>query len=84
MAAALGVGAIGAVAAVAFDAAFLLFHEVVFPQGNFLFPPGSNLLVIYPEPYWYGVTLRIAVSFLAVAALVALAGHLALRRTRAR
>ena len=84
VAAALGVGAIGAVAAVAFDAAFLLFHEVVFPQGNFLFPPGSNLLVIYPEPYWYGVTLRIALSFLAVAALVALAGHLALRRTRAR
>jgi uncharacterized membrane protein len=71
IAAAIGVAAIGATFAVAFDVAFLFFHEILFPQGNFLFPPGSNLLVIYPEPYWYGITLRISISFLVAAAIVA-------------
>lgn len=79
LAAALGVTVVGVAFAVAFDAAFLLFHELLFPQGNFLFPPGSNLLVIYPERYWYGLTIRIAVSFLATALAVAGAAHLALR-----
>ncbi len=70
--AALVVIVIGIVAAVAFEPAFLAFHYVFFPQGNFLFDPAtSNLLALYPDAYWYGVTLRIAVSFIAVASLVA-------------
>jgi integral membrane protein (TIGR01906 family) len=80
IAAAALVAIFGAFAAVAFDAAFLLFHQVFFPQGNFLFPADSNLLRLYPEAYWYGVTLRIAVSFLALAAIVAGVAHLAVRR----
>jgi integral membrane protein (TIGR01906 family) len=79
LAAALGATLVGAAFAIAFDAAFLLFHEILFPQGNFLFPTGSNLLVIYPERYWYGVTIRIAVTFLATAVVVAGLAHLVLR-----
>jgi len=77
------VTAVGIVAALAFDQAFLLFHEVFFPQGNFLFDPAnSNLLRLYPDWYWQGITIRIGLSFIAVAALVAVAASLGLRRAR--
>jgi hypothetical protein len=50
------VAVIAVAAAVAFDPLFLLFHEVFFPQGNFLFAPDSNLIRLYPEWYWQGIT----------------------------
>jgi uncharacterized membrane protein len=33
-------------------AAFSLFHEVFFPGGNWSFPADSNLIRLYPEPFW--------------------------------
>jgi integral membrane protein (TIGR01906 family) len=79
----IAVAAVGIVAAFAFEQAFLLFHEVFFPQGNFLFDPAtSNLVRLYPDWYWQGITFRIGLSFIAVAAAVALAASLALRRAR--
>jgi integral membrane protein (TIGR01906 family) len=75
----------GVIAAVAFEPAFLAFHYVFFPQGNFLFDPAtSNLLRLYPESYWYGVTLRVGVAFIAVALALAGAAQLALRSSGAR
>jgi integral membrane protein (TIGR01906 family) len=75
------VAVVGVVAAVAFDAAFLLFHQVFFPQGNFLFDPAtSNLLRLYPDWYWQGITFRIGLSFLGLAAAVAVAAAVGLRR----
>ena len=72
---------IGVAAVVAFDQLFLLFHEVFFPQGNFLFDPAtSNLIRLYPEWYWQGITAGVGLSFVAVALLVAAAAHIALRR----
>jgi hypothetical protein len=71
---------IGFAAAVAFDPLFLLFHEVFFPQGNFLFAPDSNLIRLYPEWYWQGITAGVGLSFIAVALVVAGAAHIALRR----
>jgi uncharacterized membrane protein len=74
------VAVIGVAAAFAFDSLFLLFHEVFFPQGNFLFDPtSSNLLRLYPDWYWQGITAGVAVSFIALALLVAVAAHLTLR-----
>ncbi len=77
---ALAVGAVvlvvGIVAAVAFEPVFLAFHYVFFPQGNFLFGPGSNLIRLYPEAYWYAVTLRVGVAFVVMTAVVALIGWL--------
>ena len=64
------------VAAVAFEPMFLAFHYVFFPQGNFLFGPGSNLIRLYPEAYWYAVTLRVGVAFVVMTAVVALIGWL--------
>jgi hypothetical protein len=74
------VAVVGAAAGVAFDPLFLAFHEIFFPQGNFLFPPDSNLLRLYPEWYWQGITAGVGVSFIAVALLGAAAAHVALRR----
>lgn len=75
-----GVAALAGVAAVSFDALFLAFHEVFFPQGNFLFDPAtSNLLALYPDEYWYGVTLRIGASVVISCLLVAGAAHATLR-----
>jgi len=74
------VSAIGLAAVVAFEPLFVLFHQVFFPQGNFLFAPDSNLIRLYPEWYWQGVTAGVGVSFIAVALLVAGAAHIALRR----
>ena len=74
---------VGIVAAFAFEQAFLLFHQVFFPQGNFLFDPAtSNLVRLYPDWYWQGITFRIGLSFLAVAAAVAVAASIGLRRAR--
>ncbi len=71
---------LGLVAAIAFEPAFLVFHYLFFPQGNFLFDPAtSNLLRLYPEPYWYGVTIRIGAAFVGTAAFVTLAATAALR-----
>jgi integral membrane protein (TIGR01906 family) len=75
------VAVVGVVAIFAFDPLFLLFHELFFPQGNFLFDPAtSNLLRLYPEWYWQGITAGVAISFIAIALLAAAAAHLALRR----
>jgi len=75
------VAIIGLAAAVAFDPVFLLFHDVFFPQGNFLFDPAtSNLLRLYPEWYWQGVTAGVGISFIVVAMLAASGAQVALRR----
>src|SRR2546425_7381458 len=85
LAATIGVLVVGVVAAVAFDPLFLLFHEVFFPQGNFLFDPASsNLIRLYPDWYWQGITGLVAGSVVAVGAVVAGTRALALRRLRAR
>lgn len=82
LAAAIGVAAIAIAAVVSFDPLFLLFHEGFFPQGNFLFGPDSNLLAVYPDEYWYGVTLRIGFTFAGAMALIAVAATATLRPAR--
>jgi hypothetical protein len=43
IAAGVAVAALGLIAAIAFEQAFLFFHEVFFPQGNFLFDPTTSI-----------------------------------------
>jgi len=80
--AAIGTAVVAGAAAVAFDPLFLLFHEIFFPQGNFLFGPDSNLLAMYPDGYWYGMTLRIGLTFVIVMAITAIATTATLRGSR--
>ena len=81
-AAGFGVAVVGLVASVAFDPLFLLFHRIVFPQGNFLFAPDSNLLAVYPDAYWYEVTMRVGLTFVAAMAVIAVTTGATLRRIR--
>lgn len=74
------VAAIAGLFAVAFEPAFLAFHYVFFPQGNFLFDPAtSDLLALYPETYWYGVTIRIGLTFVGGVVFAAIGATLLLR-----
>lgn len=79
LAAGVAVLAVAIVAALAFEPAFLAFHYVLFPQGNFLFGPDSNLIRLYPEAYWYAVTLRVGAAFVVMTAVIALIGWLVSR-----
>jgi integral membrane protein (TIGR01906 family) len=75
------VAMIGVAAAVAFEPMFQLFHQVFFPQGNFLFDPAtSNLVRLYPEWYWQGMTAGVGTSFVVGALLAAAVAHFTLRR----
>ena len=78
-----GIGAVGLLVAiafaVAFDATFLAFHNLFFPPGTFLFAPGSNLITLFPEGFWFDASLAAGVTVLLVAAIVTVIG---LRRWR--
>lgn|SRR5512142_743515 len=77
------VAVIGIAAALAFDQMFLLFHAIFFPQGNFLFDPAtSDLIRLYPDWYWEGITLRVGASFLAGAVVLASLAVMRLRATK--
>jgi len=80
--AAASVAVLGIGAAVAFDSLFLAFHELFFPQGNFLFPADSNLIAMYPDRYWYETTIRIGAAFVVAMAVIALGAAATLRRAR--
>jgi len=77
------VALVGVVAIVAFEPLFLAFHYAFFPQGNFLFDPAtSNLVRLYPDWYWEGISLRVGLSFVLLALLVAGVAHLRLRTAK--
>lgn len=60
--------------AFAFETAFLAFHAIFFPPDSFLFPPGSNLIVLFPEPFWFDASLAAGATILLAAAFVAWLG----------
>jgi integral membrane protein (TIGR01906 family) len=82
--AALAVGVValvlGVFFAVAFETAFAAFHMVFFPEGTWQFGPDSNLIRLFPEPFWFEVALLAGLSILIGAAV---AGWLARRDMRA-
>jgi len=49
---AIGAVVVGVVGFLAFDAAFELFHRVLFPGGNWEFPADSNMIRLYPYAFW--------------------------------
>jgi integral membrane protein (TIGR01906 family) len=59
-----------------FDAAFLLFHLVFFPQGNFLFDPGTQRLTqLFPDQLFTETSIALAVVGLVIALAVTLAAR---------
>ncbi len=73
--AAAGIGAaaivLGAFFAVSFDAAFAAFHALFFKAGTWQFGADSNLLRLFPEPFWFEVSLLAGASIVLGALLSA-------------
>ncbi len=44
-----------------FDWLFTLFHQIFFPQGNWIFPAESYLIQTFPLSFFMGISLRIFV-----------------------
>jgi hypothetical protein len=77
---AVGLLVIGVIAAVAFGAAFELFHRLLFPGGNWAFPADSNLVRLYPLGFWQLSAAALGGLGIAGGALTWLVGR---RRARA-
>ena len=74
-------GLVGAIAlllagifAVAFEPAFLAFHAIFFPPGTYLFSEGSQLIVLFPEGFWFDASLAAGSAIVLAALVVTLIG----------
>ena len=66
--------------AVAFEPAFLVFHELFFPPGTYLFEPGSKLITLFPEGFWFDAALAAGATIVIAAVLITLIGFRLWRR----
>ena len=65
--------ALGVVAVAAFDAAFELFHQLLFPGGNFDFDPRTEKLVqLFPVQFWSDTAMAYGALAIAVSVVVAI------------
>ena len=48
--------------ALAFDTAFASFHAIFFAEGTWQFGPDSNLIRLFPEPFWFETSLLAGAS----------------------
>ena len=68
-----------------FDTAFLLFHLILFPQGNFSFDPRTQRLTqLFPDQFWTETAIAIAVVGLLIAGSIALVARRQAGRLRGR
>ena len=65
---------LGVFFAVAFDTAFAAFHALFFAAGTWQFGPDSNLIRLFPEPFWFETALVAGLSIVLGAVLAALLG----------
>jgi integral membrane protein (TIGR01906 family) len=66
--------ALGLFFALAFDTAFTLFHTLFFPPGTWQFAPGSNLITLFPEPFWFDAAIIAGATIVLGAVIVSLIG----------
>ena len=72
-----GLVAAGVVVAVAFDAAFSIFHRIFFSAGSWTFDPRTDRLVqLFPERFWVETTIGVgAIGFVLALGVARLAGR---------
>ena len=69
------VAAVGLFALVGFDTLFLLFHQISFANDLWQLDPRSDyLLIMFPLGFWFDATVRVALTTIIGAAILALAG----------
>jgi integral membrane protein (TIGR01906 family) len=62
---------LGTFFAVAFEMAFAAFHALFFQAGTWQFGPDSNLIRLFPEPFWFETSLLAGVAIVISAGLAA-------------
>jgi len=45
-----------------FNNLFIIFHEIFFPQGNWLFPANSNLINLFPQTFFYSFFYKLMLN----------------------
>ena len=79
-----GVVVLGAIALVAFDQLFEVFHEVFFPAGSFTFDPRTDRLVqLFPFQFWDETTMAVGAVIIGIALIVAVVAGRGARRAAA-
>lgn len=64
---------VGAVAFVAFDALFEVFHRLLFPGGSYTFDPSTQRLVqLFPFQFWQESAIAVGAVCIAIAGVVAI------------
>jgi integral membrane protein (TIGR01906 family) len=67
---AIAIAVVGAIAILAFDAAFEVFHRLFFSSGSYTFDPRTDRLVqLFPERFWYETTTVVGIIAVVVALL---------------
>jgi integral membrane protein (TIGR01906 family) len=75
--------AIGVFAVVAWDTAFTLFHELLFPPGTWSFPADSTMILLYPPGFWFDAAMIAGALVLATAAVFSYGGWRRIREVTA-
>jgi integral membrane protein (TIGR01906 family) len=66
---------VGVLSLIDFDALWTRFHQIAFRNDLWLLDPTRDyLIMLFPEPFWFAATVRMAVTVAAQTALVALMG----------
>lgn len=53
-----------------FESIFIIFHQIFFPQGNWLFPQGSLLITLFTENFFFKTSTLIFIIIIVQAALI--------------
>lgn len=63
----------------AFDNAFIIFHKLFFPQGNWLFSPDSTMIKLFPQEFFSDVFIKLLVNTTITTILIFIIGALILK-----
>lgn len=74
---------IGLFAVVAWDSAFTLFHELLFPPGTWSFPADSTMILLYPPGFWFDAAMIAGALVLGTAAVFSYGGWRRIREVTA-
>ncbi len=72
----LGLCLLLAVAALFFQPMFILFHNVFFPQGNWLFPMDSTLIMLFPRGFFFDLFVAVIVRTALLGLSALMLGHI--------
>jgi uncharacterized membrane protein len=62
--------------------AFLAFHELFFEPGTYLFPADSDLIRLFPEPFWFDAALAAGLAIILPALALGIIGWREMRLGR--